>query len=282
VENRIFMAEHAQNDHWDRLFAILALLSFADLAAGQQMWSMYAPSPLAGLVRPGGRSAGGFWFDADEARYGRGNAIIPEDSVRRGVLAFLATAAAAMRRDVATIYTGTYRSGDVQSLIASRVRGIHLALAIIGRGGIDRVREADLHAVSSTIAFQFDRLKRFAATLAGVTAESPFRFRGPVRTGTVDVDAAARRAGNYASSALSTWDIMRRRAAVDAGYKFERNILGAAEHCAWFPGAPRQACPDLTKLGYVPIGTLPPIGTRLCLWNCRCRMSFSRSISNAF
>lgn len=42
----------------------------------------------------------------------------------------------------------------------------------------------------------------------------------------------------------------------------EINVLGVAEHC--------KECVELSNMGWVPTGTLPPIGSRLCGTECKC------------
>jgi hypothetical protein len=57
----------------------------------------------------------------------------------------------------------------------------------------------------------------------------------------------------------------------------ERNLLGNAEHCQPDPRRPHiPDCPSLTRKAWVAIGTLPPIGERLCVWNCRCEIEYRR------
>lgn len=46
----------------------------------------------------------------------------------------------------------------------------------------------------------------------------------------------------------------------------ERNILGIAEHCA--------SCIRETKRGWVPIGTLIPVGLRDCWFGCKCTVGY--------
>jgi len=69
--------------------------------------------------------------------------------------------------------------------------------------------------------------------------------------------------GNAAWSALLEFS---RRLAMIQGFTREMNVLGVAEHC--------QGCIDETAKGWVPIGSLVPIGQRTCLSNCRCRYIF--------
>lgn len=57
------------------------------------------------------------------------------------------------------------------------------------------------------------------------------------------------------------------------GYRYERNMLHATEHCA--------VCVEQTGRGWVPIGTLVPIGSRTCRSNDRCTLSYAREQEQA-
>ena len=89
------------------------------------------------------------------------------------------------------------------------------------------------------------------------------------------------RSGLYSHAAWEVYQECRRisheKATDEYGRKlflFEKNILDdQAHHCfttSSFPG-----CPEQTAKGWVPIGTLPAPGKRMCGANCRCRLSFA-------
>lgn len=64
-------------------------------------------------------------------------------------------------------------------------------------------------------------------------------------------------------------DIERTTYQIDGAYDLERLVLGEAEHC-------RECLEDAEK-GFVPIGMLRPIGSRLCRTNCYCHMEYASS-----
>jgi hypothetical protein len=79
------------------------------------------------------------------------------------------------------------------------------------------------------------------------------------------------RAEMYAlAGASESFEGGRRQAATEVGYRFERNILAASEHC--------QGCLDETAKGWVALGRLVPVGQRLCLTRCYCRLQFAREL----
>jgi hypothetical protein len=63
-------------------------------------------------------------------------------------------------------------------------------------------------------------------------------------------------------------EIARASYAREGVFDEERLVLGDAEHC--------QGCIDDNARGFVPIGTLAPIGSRECRQNCRCHFSYRR------
>lgn len=79
------------------------------------------------------------------------------------------------------------------------------------------------------------------------------------------------RAGLYAGAARTTHTAITRRLAYEAGATYERNILGTHDNC--------RECGQQADLGWVPIGTLSAPGTRTCLSNCSCTLSFSHVAS---
>lgn len=79
------------------------------------------------------------------------------------------------------------------------------------------------------------------------------------------------RAKMYAAAARGTFEELRRDHMKELGYKWERRVLGAAEHC--------NACEEEAARGWQPIGTLKSIGSLTCLTNCACRFRFSKSLS---
>jgi predicted ArsR family transcriptional regulator len=75
------------------------------------------------------------------------------------------------------------------------------------------------------------------------------------------------RAAMYARSGRGTfWAVRKTRSALD-GATMERRVLGVAEHC--------DECAEEASRGWVPIGTLTPIGGLRCLTNCKCQFEYS-------
>jgi hypothetical protein len=70
----------------------------------------------------------------------------------------------------------------------------------------------------------------------------------------------------YAEAGRGTYYVFTTKEMRAAGKTEEENQLHPAEHC--------QSCLDEAARGWVPIGTLIPIGQRDCLGRCRCTISY--------
>lgn len=252
-----------------QLLAMLAFLSFADVARVDSTWDRLAPRAYRGLTAapnatPLSAPASHFWYNPGTAQYGHGTrGYVQASGIRHALNVFNANHAAELAKMTAAAGRGEMSVPAWQDAMTQGIKDAQVVNAAVGKGGSLALTDGDLTLLSPTLEYQFGRLDRFAGQLAG----------GRIST----VEVAGNRAGAYAKSAVTAWDGMRRRAADVAGYTFERNVLGSAEHCEHDPLRPHiPDCPSLTEAGWVSIGTLPPIGTRLCVWCCVCAIIFSR------
>jgi hypothetical protein len=136
----------------------------------------------------------------------------------------------------------------MEDMIAER----HLLAAAAARGGLDQLTEADRVWVRDRIVEQFQFLDGFADDLASGRQALDGRY--------------AQRVRQYAQAPRGTYEAMRGRVAADAGADEEFNVLAAADHC--------DLCVGETRRGWVPIGTLVPVGQRTCRANDRCTLRY--------
>jgi len=94
------------------------------------------------------------------------------------------------------------------------------------------------------------------------------RFEIQLQNGTNKVNTAAR-AQQYGRTVRGTYYASATGDAEELGFDRERNILHPADHCRDGP-----SCPKETARGDVIIGELLPIGTRTCLENCSCSITY--------
>jgi hypothetical protein len=146
-----------------------------------------------------------------------------------------------------TTTLATWRTAMVQA-----IKVAHLEGAAVARGGWHAMTQEDYEWTGERIHAQLTWLQQFHDNLA---------------SGFVPLDGSiASRAEMYVAAGRGTQREMERRMAQARGVQSEKNVLGPADHCA--------GCLDATAQGWVPIGTLPPIGDRTCLSNCHCWLIF--------
>ena len=154
--------------------------------------------------------------------------------------------------------TGDLQEGKItvasrQTSMAREIKDLHLGAAMIARGGREQMTLGDWGWTGQRIRVQYQYLREFAADIVSGHAKMEGRLQV--------------RAAMYAAAARGTQREMTRRVASRNGREQERNLLGASDrHCG--------ACVSATAQGWVPIGTLPAIGSRTCLSHCRCSMRY--------
>lgn len=182
-------------------------------------------------------------------RYRVDDRAVPKSAVRRGVdrLADLASGRAAELTD--DLLAGRIPVGRWQAEMMALSKDALIAAAVVAKGGRERMTASDWGFVGRRLRDEYDYIRRFALQLAsGATPRD---------------GKAVTRAKMYGQQARVVYEQVRAREERHLGYDQERNALdAAAESC--------DQCLTLSKLGWVGLGTLPPIGARTCLSNCRC------------
>jgi hypothetical protein len=89
-----------------------------------------------------------------------------------------------------------------------------------------------------------------------------------VKAGNLTRQQVLARTEMYVAGMHRTFEATRRGDAA-AVFTEEKNVLGATDqHCA--------VCKGETRRGYVPVGSLIPIGQRTCMSRCLCRYVFRK------
>lgn len=175
-------------------------------------------------------------------------------SVRRVIDAIADGASERMAVLSRQMLAGELSLAEWQAGMMRTIKHSQLAASTIAHGGAARMDFSRYGQAGNAIKAQYQYLARFAAQIA--SGEQPLN-------GTV-----ASRAEQYGQAGRVTFEREYGRDQQGRGYQSERNILGAAEHCA--------LCPELTARGWVPIGSLPPVGSRPCRSNDRCSIRYRR------
>lgn len=198
-----------------------------------------------------------FGFDQRSQRFrnletGR---FVSERQVRDGVDRVADLASARLGALTARFRTGEITAVQWQSEMLAQIKAAHIASALAAYGGRDAMTPARWGTVGQIIRREYAYARAFAADVLSGRQRQNGRM-----------DARARL---YGQSARGTYENIRRREVAAAGLRFERNVRHASESC--------RQCVNASGQGWVPIGTLPPVGSRTCRGNCRCTISYTNN-----
>jgi hypothetical protein len=150
--------------------------------------------------------------------------------------------------------------GAWQERFAMELKNLHVASAMAGAGGLAQMTPADYGRVGQRLRFEYERLENFAQQLKGGNYT-----HGQLRN----------RVEMYCAAGNVSFEAARRDGAQRGGFTEERNRLGRNEnHCQTKHGI--EGCLDLAALSWVPIGTLPAPGHRVCKSRCMCSLQFRK------
>ncbi len=210
-----------------------------------------------------------YTWDATAGRYrdrpsGR---FVSWTTVREGLLRGQEDAARDVRALTQRLRDGEITLREWQRGMAAEIRATHLTHAAIAAGGFDRMTQADYGRVGGQVRAELVYLRARALRIAD---------------GRQALDGTILRiAESYVQAGRNTYFRARRAEALKLGYDEELNVLHARESCHNDPTTERVGCAEQTALGWVPIGTLVPIGARTCLRSCLCTVTFKRSRDGA-
>lgn len=265
-------AEAERRRRRDQLLLLLLLL-LSDIPDAVRLWDALMPLRWRGLllaeaidnVRQHDGALPPGWFDLWTQRYGLGQrGFITDAAIVDALEAFRAAASNRASTSVSSVYDGRTDVGTWMVGQATEFKAVAIAVLALAVGGASQITQENLADAGRMLRFHFGRLERFA---------------GQIERGVVTAEAAGRRAGIYPNAIVTdVYHDFHRQSAIAAGMLWEQNVLDPdADHCQPNPKFPDIAnCPELSDRGWQPIGTMPPIGTRLCKFNCRCHWSFAR------
>jgi hypothetical protein len=128
---------------------------------------------------------------------------------------------------------------------------------VLARGGRRQVTRDEWLSVGRSLKKQYGFLQDFAKDIAN---------------GTLSAAGIQARSRLYIEAARRAYMEGERGAAREAGLDEESNVLHAAESCE---GA--GSCVGETRRGWVPLGSLIPVGQRRCGPNCRCEIVYRKA-----
>ena len=197
------------------------------------------------------------WSDCAGRCIDSGGPFVPRVSIRRDIDRTLAAADQTSRALAEQLRARAISLERWQREMRALVKATHLANAAAARGGWAQLTPADLGRVGQIVRGEYAYLQRFATDIAAGRAFLDGRF--------------LRRVELYVEAGRKTFHAIERAEMRARGFDEEKNLLGAADHCA--------GCLAATAAGWAPIGSLAPIGTRDCLARCRCRLVYRNGVT---
>lgn len=184
---------------------------------------------------------------------------VSERQVRDGVDAAVSLASEHMGTLSADFRAGTLNAAQFLDGMLSEIKAVQIASALAAYGGREQMTSSRWGTVGQLVRQQY----AYARQMVADVLDGKQRMNGRL-------DARARQ---YANSGRTTYENIRRREMAQAGMAFEWNVLHADESC--------PECLQQADLGPVPIGTLVPIGSRICRSACKCTLAFSATRGEA-
>lgn len=147
------------------------------------------------------------------------------------------------------------------------IRDSQLYAAMLAVGGRDQMTQQRLGLVGQRIGIQYRFLSNFI---------------NQIRSGLPLDGRALVRAELYVHSAWGTWTVFQQQLHVELDHTEMRNRLRPADHCTECValtgtdlGGSGTSLPLVArKTGWTVLGSLKPIGQRLCLTRCRCYFEY--------
>lgn len=195
-----------------------------------------------------------FTWDPATAQYrdAKGH-FVPRALVRKSLDRVAQAAKVRMQSMAMELGRGKVSLPDFHLAMRSELKTAFVNNVAAAKGGYAQLTASDFGRIGNEVKKQYKFLDNFVTEL----------YAGTAKTGTSGFLARVRLYFNTARTFFYKFD---REAQEAAGMTEERNRLHPAEHC--------PECLAMSAMGWVPIGTLVPIGERECVGNDRCDMAY--------
>lgn len=199
-------------------------------------------------------------YDVAANRYrGAGGRFIPRAEIRGALDIALENAGKRAQALTDQLRQRAISTADWERGMRGVVKETQLYSGALAKGGWGQMAAADFGRVGQRVREQYGRLNAFAAQL---------------ESGAVPLDGrAGLRAQLYAQAGRGTFHAVERLEMEVRGFDEEHSVRHASESCA--------ECVAAEAAGWVPLGTLPPVGERQCLGNCKCGMLYRNAATGA-
>jgi hypothetical protein len=185
--------------------------------------------------------------------------FVSESRVRAVVDAIADQASARMAAASERMLAGDLSLASWQAEGQAVIKTSMLAAGVIGNGGAAQMSFSEYGYLGQQIRQQYEYMAAFAADIAS--------GRQPSHGGLVA------RARMYGQQSRVIFEKVRQRDAAGRALQSCRNIVHAQESCS--------QCRSLAASGWMAIAEMPPVGSRICLGNCRCTIEYRSQISEA-
>ena len=182
--------------------------------------------------------------------YTKTGRAVPESRVRAGLQAAVDSSKEKIGKLTQRLVNGKINVSAWHEAMKAEIKAAHRAAAMLANGG---------------------KLDARAAGRLGAVLKAQYKFLGnfarQIENGDVTLGArTVARARLYAQAVMTTYQKAKLARAKAAGIEMYRLVLSPAEHC--------DECLADAALDFVPIGSLPEIGSRTCLINCKCSWEY--------
>lgn len=189
------------------------------------------------------------YYDRDTGRF------ISSSKVRDALESVMEQSALNMNALSQQLIDGNISLAGWQSSMMQQIKLAHTAGAAAAQGGFAQMSQSDWGFAGRLIRTQYEFLDKFA----GQIASGEQQLNGQVLF----------RADLYGQAPRGTYEAQRQRLEVANGMEEEINDLEK-------DGANCEGCLAQAEMGWVPVGTLDPIGSQECNNNCRCERRYRK------
>lgn len=202
--------------------------------------------------------------------------MVSAAEVRAALDAAIEVTAAETRALTEQLRTGAITLAAWILAMRERIKSSQLYAAALARGGWAQMSPADYTRVSRAVRDQYAFLERFARQVAPMLQPArlgpiPAAMRAAVEAAVPLDGHALQRAELYAEAARATYHRTNQEKQQARGMTEERNVLHLADHCEG-----EGSCVEESFKAWQPVGTLIPIGERLCGPRCKCTLEYRK------
>lgn len=252
----------------------LATMGHASLAGALHLWESSVPADMKGMLT---LSQGWRWDRETQGYRAMSGRFVRDVELKELALAIAAALKKKHKHLLLMLLIGQLPILVWRHQTAAEITALYILMGALGSGGFFHLKPAVRKIITGHpdrppgLLYTLARLRVFARKLEDEREKKQTR-----EAVTAPLPGLEHRMGMYIDSAQTIYEESRRESHVEEAKRTgvtleERNILGDADHCTTTNGV--VGCPEWSKRGWLPAGTMTPPGCRPCLVGCRCRIS---------